>query len=145
MLRHIKLIKQTADNNKKYYFIMQPITGFSSLQNIVNDITKKENVSAGDTTTSKDTAEISDTSKVFSQVDKFLNLGNPDRLDLGKMSPADKEEFLKVVANLLKKGVVGYEVLNVNGQPEKHFIENEIGDSRIEGAKLYNNGNDDAA
>ena len=78
-------------------------------------------------------------------MDSFLNLGDPGRVDVGNMSPADKKEFIKIVANLLHKGVVGYEVLDVNGQPEKHFIENEIGDERIKGAKLYNNGKDDTA
>jgi hypothetical protein len=42
-----------------------------------------------------------------------------------------------MLAKLLKAGVVGYEVLEVNGKPEKHYIVNEIGDERIYGAKLY--------
>ena len=123
---------------------MQAISGFNSLTNLVEGKTKKENIPANSTNAFKDTASISDASKVFSQVDKVFNLGNTDSVDVGNMSPADKKEFIKIVANLLHKGVVGYEVLNVNGQPEKHFIENEIGDERIKGAKLYNNGKDES-
>jgi hypothetical protein len=85
----------------------------------------------------KDSIEISNTSKVYSNVEKFLNLGNPDRLDLSKMNKGEKEEFIKMVASLAKKGIVGYEELEVNKQKEKHFIETEIGDERIKGAKLY--------
>jgi len=123
---------------------MQAITGFNSLKNLVEGKTKKGNVPAKSTTSFKDTASISNTSKVFSQVDRVFNLGNPGRADTGNMTPDDRKEFIKIVANLLHKGVVGYEILNVNGRPEKHFIENEIGDTRIKGAKLYKNGNDDS-
>jgi hypothetical protein len=122
---------------------MQPITGSNSIKSYFEEKIIKGNAPPKSTTSFKDTANISDTSKVFSQVDHFLNLGNPGRVDVGSMSPADRKDFLKIVANLLHNGVVGYEVLNVNGQPEKHFIENEIGDTRIKGAKLYKNGRDD--
>jgi hypothetical protein len=30
---------------------------------------------------------------------------------------------------------MGYETLKVKGKPEKHFIETEIGDDRLKGAK----------
>lgn len=84
-----------------------------------------------------DTIEISNTAKVYDKVDKFFNLGREGRADLSKMNKKEKDEFLKMTADLIKKGVVGFEVLNVNGKPEKHFIETEIGDQRIKGAKLY--------
>lgn len=84
-----------------------------------------------------DSAEISNTSKAFARLDKFLNLGRPDRLDISDLNEAEKKEFLKMLAELLKKGIVGYEVLEVNGKPEKHYIVNEIGDERIYGARLY--------
>jgi predicted ArsR family transcriptional regulator len=42
-----------------------------------------------------------------------------------------------MLSSLIKKGVVGYEVLEVNGRPEKHYVVNQIGDERISGAKLY--------
>lgn len=85
----------------------------------------------------KDTIEISDSAKVFSNIDKFLNLGDPDRLNLDNMNNSEKKEFLKTLADLLKKGFMGYEILKVKGKPEKHFIETEIGDERLKGAKLY--------
>ena len=84
-----------------------------------------------------DAIEISDTAKAFNKIDDFLNLGNPDRLNTGDMSPGVKEEFIKILAILIKRGVVGYEILEVDGKPEKHFIVNQIGDDRLYDAKLY--------
>jgi len=86
---------------------------------------------------SRDSIEISNTSKVYDRIDKFLNLGRPDRLEISDLNPAEKKEFLKILADLLRKGIVGYEVLEVNGKPEKHYIVNQIGDERLKGAKLY--------
>jgi hypothetical protein len=87
----------------------------------------------------KDSLEISNTSKVFKKIDDFLNLGKPDRLSTEGMSKEEKDEFLKMLSILLKKGIVGYEVLEVDGKPEKHFIVNQIGNQRIYGAELYKN------
>lgn len=89
-----------------------------------------------------DSIEISNTAKVFDNVDKFLNLGNRDRLNLEKMNESEKQEFLKMTSDLLKRGIVGYEELEVNGKREKHFIENQIGDQRLKGAKLYKKRNE---
>jgi len=84
-----------------------------------------------------DSAEISNTSKAFKKLDDFLNLGKSGRMDISDLNPKEKDEFLKMLAALIKKGVVGYEILEVNGKPEKHYIDLEIGDQRIKGAKLY--------
>jgi len=86
----------------------------------------------------KDKIEISNTSKAFNKLNDFLNLGKKRSFDLSDLNPKEKDEFLKMLSELLKAGVVGYEILEVNGKPEKHYIVNEIGDSRIKGAKLYN-------
>jgi hypothetical protein len=88
-------------------------------------------------TEATDSAEISNTSKAFKKLDDFLNLGKSDRLDITDLNPKEKEEFMKMLATLIKKGVVGYEILEVNGKPEKHYIDLEIGDQRIKGARLY--------
>jgi hypothetical protein len=104
------------------------------LKEIKNAAAQKTNP---DTKLPEDTIEISNTSKVFNKLDNFLNLGKPGRLDLKDLNPKEKDEFLKMLAKLLKAGIVGYEVLDVNGKPEKHYIVNEIGDERIRGAKLY--------
>lgn len=84
-----------------------------------------------------DTIDISASSRAFKKIDDFLNLGKPDRLNTDDLNPEEKQEFLKMLSSLLKQGVVGYEVLEVNGKPEKHYIVNQIGDERIKGAKLY--------
>lgn len=101
---------------------------------------KRKHVQAGELSTpgkKNDSANISDTSKAMKKIDDFLNLGKTDRFDLSDLNSGEKEEFYKMVAKLMEKGIVGYEVLEVNGKPEKHFIVNEIGDKRIYGSKLY--------
>ena len=115
---------------------MKPVDNSIPVLNIFNEDFK--NVKKTNTNSqSKDSIEISNTAKVYDRIDKFLNLGRPDRLDVSDLNDAEKEEFLKMLANLLKHGIIGYEILEVNGQPEKHFIVNQIGDERIYGAKLY--------
>jgi len=116
---------------------MSAIEGISSVSSILSEDfsgvkkVKKEKEQ-------KDTIEISNTSKAFAKLDKFLNLGRPDRLDTTDLNDAEKKEFLKMLSTLLQKGIVGYEIIEVNGKPEKHYIVNEIGDERLYGKKLYN-------
>jgi hypothetical protein len=86
----------------------------------------------------KDSIEISNTSKVFDRVNDFLNLGKPNRLDTSDLSPEEKEEYIKMIAALMQKGIVGFEIREVNGKPEKHYIVNQIGNQRLYGTKLYN-------
>lgn len=90
-----------------------------------------------------DKIEISNTAKAFAKLDNFLNLGKKDRLDTSDLNEEEKKEFLKMLAKLLQEGIVGYEILEVNGKPEKHYIVNQIGDERIKGAKLFNRYNKD--
>lgn len=85
----------------------------------------------------QDKIEISNTSKAFAKIESFLNLGKADRLDISGLNDAEKEEFLKMLATLLKEGIVGYEIIDVNGKPEKHYIVNQIGNERLYGKKLY--------
>ena len=115
---------------------MKPVDNSISILNISNEDFKNVKKTNADSLP-KDSVEISNTAKVYDRIDKFLNLGRPDRLDVSDLNDAEKEEFLKMLANLLKHGIIGYEILEVNGQPEKHFIVNQIGDERIYGAKLY--------
>lgn len=83
----------------------------------------------------KDTVEISDFGKVFQKVDDFLNLGKKERMDISELNDTEKEEYLRMVSKLSNKGVVGYETFEINGQKEKHFLANQIGNKRLYGAK----------
>ena len=110
----------------------------NNLKSVVN--ISKENVIKNideDKEKKKDKLEISNTSKALDKVNDFLNLGKSDRTDISDLSPEEREEFLKMLADLLKSGIVGYEVRKVDGKPEKHFIVNQIGDRRLYGTKLY--------
>ena len=115
---------------------MSKIEGLSSIKNLLTEDFAKAKKTKKETEV-KDTIEISNTSKAFAKIDKFLNLGRADRLDVGDLNDAEKSEFLKMLSTLLKEGVVGYEIIEVNGKPEKHYIVNEIGDERLYGKKLY--------
>jgi len=105
-----------------------------------SDVTTNDNLTDSTGSDVSDSASISNTAKVFNKVDDLFNLGKDGRIDIAeidKMKPQEKEEFLKMVAARIKSGDMGYEVLEVNGKPEKHYIDMEIGDERIKGAKLY--------
>lgn len=103
----------------------------------LSDIFDKEKKKSGLPETAKDTIEISNSTRAFMKVNDFLNLGKPDRLDTSDMSTGEKKEFLKMLSELLKRGIVGYEELEVDGKKEKHFIVNQIGNHRLDDAKLY--------
>ena len=109
------------------------VAGTENLFNIDFNVAKE----VKEDNTQKDTIEISDSAKVFSNIDKIFDVSNPDRLNLSDMNESEKKDFLKNLSNLLKKGFMGYETLKVKGKLEKHFLETEIGDERLKGAKVY--------
>jgi hypothetical protein len=88
-----------------------------------------------------DTLTYTKPSRAFDKIESFLNLGKPDRLNFTDLNAEEKEEFLKILTKLIKAGVVGYEILEVDGKPEKHFIVNQIGDKRTQHSKLYKEDN----
>jgi len=82
--------------------------------------------------------ELSASHDVFSAVDDFYNLGRSDRFEaFHKLSPEEKEQFVKIVAELAKSGYVGYEELIVNNKVERHEIVSQIGDYRLRNARVY--------
>lgn len=116
---------------------MQPVNNMSLLQNIYDAEFGRTKETDKSGAPKSDSAEISNTSKALGKLDKFLNLGRSNRLDIDDLNDSEKEEFIKMLAALLKRGIVGYEILEVNGKPEKHYIVNQIGNERLYGAKLY--------
>jgi DNA replication protein DnaD len=115
---------------------MTPIDNISGSENLFNiDFSQAKQVKEDNT--QKDTIEISDSAKVFSNIDKVMDVSDPNRLNLSDMNETEKKDFLNTLGNLLKKGFMGYETLKVKGKPEKHFLETEIGDQRLKGAKVY--------
>jgi hypothetical protein len=82
--------------------------------------------------------ELSASHDVFSAVDDFYNLGRSGRFGaFHKLSPEEKEQFVKIVAELAKSGYVGYEELIVNNKVERHEIVSQIGDDRLRNARVY--------
>lgn len=76
----------------------------------------------------------------YRSVERLMNLGSDRSYILDSMVHSDDEEYstyLKIITNLLKKGVVGYEYLEVNNRPYKSFITTSIGNHKLSGAKPY--------
>ncbi|MFN8359856.1 MAG: hypothetical protein U0264_08065 [Candidatus Kapaibacterium sp.] len=83
---------------------------------------------------------VSLSSNVFKKVESFMNLGSTKDILLNDLTADEKDQFLKILSTLLKEGIVGYEMLEVNGRPEKHFVDISFGDHRLRGAKRYPKG-----
>jgi hypothetical protein len=82
--------------------------------------------------------DLSASHDVFSAVDSYFNLGKSGRFDaFHKLSAEDKEQFVKIVAELAKSGYIGYEELIVNKKIERHEILSQIGDRRLDNARVY--------
>jgi hypothetical protein len=85
-----------------------------------------------------DSVDISASSDVFGAVDSFFDLGKSNRFeDFHKLSPADQEKFIQIVATLSKSGYAGYQELKVGGQIERHDVLDEVVDERVRGARVY--------
>ncbi len=67
-----------------------------------------------------------DRSDTFDLIDQFLDLGSGG-LDLANLSKEELAEAFKVIADLVERGIVGYEYRKINGEPHKVFIDVAIG------------------
>jgi len=120
------------------FIFMMDITSINSaslLQNLPSGKNEKSDLKSF-----ADEANFSNTAKVFSKIDSFMNLSSDGRFNLdgmSKMNKAEQEEFLSMLSTLLQKGIVGYEELEVDGKKEKHYIINQIGNERLYGAKPW--------
>ena len=92
---------------------------------------------AGNKTIDALSVELSASHDVFSAVDDFYDLGRSGRFDaFHKLSPEDKEQFVKMVAQLAKSGYVGYEKLIVDHKVERHDVVAQIADHRLRNARV---------
>ena len=84
-----------------------------------------------------------DKSRTFPKysINDFLDLSSRNSLefifDLSRKKNDKFETMSRIIASLLKKGIVGYEYLDVRNKPYKSFITTRIGDHRLQGARLY--------
>jgi hypothetical protein len=83
--------------------------------------------------------DLSASHDVFAAVDNFFDLNSPGKLGaFDHLSPEEKGQALKMVAELGKRGYVGYETLLVdNHKVERHDVVMEIGDDRLRNARVY--------
>ena len=79
-----------------------------------------------------------DRDNTVSRVDSILNLSSGFG-DLGNLSRESLAETFSILAELYDRGIVGYEVREVNGEPMKVFTDVAIG-SDLHRAPLYRDG-----
>lgn len=91
----------------------------------------------------RDLAGITEKSRkyFFQEIDNILNLGSRDLTgfisgDSG-LSHKEQEDFLRVLGNLLRRGVVGKEEIRVRDQKRTTFSTTRLGDSRLRRAEPY--------
>lgn len=70
---------------------------------------------------------------VWKNVNRLLDFGSSKNLDLSGLSESEKDQLLKILSTLFKKGIIGWEYYEVDGQIEKHFVDVSIGDQRLAG------------
>ena len=75
-------------------------------------------------------------SKVWKAVDNYLDLGTNTTFFSADLSKEEIQQSLKIIAKLIKKGIVGYNYYEVNGRIEKHFLVPSIGDQRLASAEI---------
>lgn len=78
-------------------------------------------------------------SKVMSKIDLFLSMGSGTGLGVSDLSSEEKEKYLKILAKLMSKGIIGHKFYKVNGRIEKHDLVVSIGDSRLYGKEVVHN------
>lgn len=101
----------------------------------LRDLVEKAPRSAQDTAT---LASVFDRSDALNLVDQFLDLGSGG-LDLADLSKEELAEAFKMIAELIDRGIVGYEYRKINGAPHKVFIDVAMG-SDLHRAPLWRNG-----
>jgi hypothetical protein len=113
----------------------------TNIQNTVNQNTnpKKEEKEATIGMIKEEMPESRDfSSKVFRAVDKFLDLGAKKDISLKGLNSEEKDQYYKIIAKLMQKGIVGYNYYEIDGQTEKHYIDVSLGNQRLERGKKLN-------
>jgi len=76
--------------------------------------------------------------KAARAADRFFNLGSGSRFSSWDgLSSQERPLFVKMVAELARQGLIGFEVVEIDGRPHKSFITTQIGDPLTSHAPLY--------
>ena len=76
--------------------------------------------------------------KVFDSTQDFYDLSDPKRLSAwSNLDSEEKAGFVRMVAELAKRGLVGYEILDVQDKPYKSFVTPQIADQEASSAHIY--------
>ena len=75
---------------------------------------------------------------VFDSAHDFFDLSDPGRLSSwSNLDSEEKEGFVQMVAKLAQRGLVGYEILDVQDKPYKSFASAQIADQKASEAHVY--------
>ena len=69
--------------------------------------------------------------KIFRRLWRLFDLGSTKNLNMSDMNAEEAEIFFKSLAKLAKKGIIGWNYFEIDGQVEKHYITNQIGNNRL--------------
>lgn len=76
--------------------------------------------------------------KAVKAADRFFNLGSGSRFSSwDSLSSREKTMFIKMVAELAQRGLIGYEVVDIDNRPYKSFATTQIGDTLASQAPFY--------
>jgi len=78
---------------------------------------------------------INSINKSIKKVDEFLDMNKNFDIQLKGLNKNEKNNTIKMIAKLLKKGIVGYQNYKIDGRIEKKFLTTSIGDSRLYDAR----------
>ncbi|MFW6414980.1 MAG: hypothetical protein ACOCZ2_01570 [Thermodesulfobacteriota bacterium] len=75
---------------------------------------------------------------VFDTAHDFFDLSDPGRLsNWSKLDSEEREGFVQMVAKLAQRGLVGYEILDVRGEPYENFLSPRLADREASHAHVY--------
>ncbi len=81
--------------------------------------------------------------RAFGAISEALDLSSGGRDPVENATALSGEEraiFLKMLARLLQRGVVGTEILHVNGRPRETFVSTRMADPELAHARPYRPG-----
>ena len=110
-----------------------------TLTNSLKDAAKQEEEAGkGKTSAYASPREKAETVQVFDRAHDFFDLSDSQRLNSWlDMDSQEKKEFVQMVAKLAKRGLVGYEILDIGDKPYKSFATTQIADEKASNAHVY--------
>ncbi|ROL57406.1 hypothetical protein D9V84_05305 [Bacteroidetes/Chlorobi group bacterium Naka2016] len=98
-----------------------------------NFISEQRNIKNTEPLKKEDKFDIND---VWDAVDSIFDFGDSNFFSWLRLNEEEQRKFWEIVSKLIKAGIIGYRYYEVNGHLERHFIEWEIANPRLQNAKV---------